>query len=553
MSGGDLSMRWTWRSLTTKHWPTIAAIVLVAVAIRVPLLTTVAFQADSADYLRGTRYGFGTLYFNRDSVDLRQFLSNVRATGGRRVWDDLYRANDRSAIRHFHTPAAFYLNTLLPSDGARSHRAASMILGVLCCVAVYGLIAQCGSGREYALAGALAVALYQKFTIPTTDISPHPTFLLLAILELWALVAWVQVPSRRRLLLAAIPLGLSIATLELAPGLAIVAAFAVMFGRTPAPPIRERLNDAVVLAAATGAVLFVAWPGGVLAGAYVIAYGVFALVGAYGAKSSLPGQHNAITSDPIWARLFATNWLLGLLCVIGFVAGALMLVSRSRRAAAIPFLYAVVSLGLGFGHRFKNPEYGAEAVVPLMAAASIGFALLLHQLRDRTRTVAAVAVAAALVVALGIETQISIDAAYEPRADVDSVLARLPQLVPTGSKLVTNAHWEAYNAYLPGYTFEPTDGRSVVIPRRAEYGADAQYLLLDLTYLDAQVKEVLDHANVTVLARRPDGSPRIVLTTKAAFDAAQTCNNPTSVGCDTDAREHGRSGQGGDPRHATAA
>lgn len=287
-----------------------------ALAIRIPFCTNQLLLSDAADYVHAVQSGFWDTYVDSGSVTFLEMVKLYRdQTGvGRHLWDHLTRINDSAALRHFHVPVSYYAPAIAATHDwpPRAYRVMSAIVAVLTVGLV--LIGLTRLGMDLALATMTAVLLGAApvYVRTTTDLSPHPYFILFACAFLFTASMWAQERRRRYLVAAAVMLALASASLELAPGLIVAVIAATLIAGRAVPVRAPGLGAAVAVFVIA---LVVLWPGGVLRGGYLKSYTVLVAQAAtqrdelYGPLSLLGVYRSLFGADGVWATLLVSRLL----------------------------------------------------------------------------------------------------------------------------------------------------------------------------------------------------------------------------------------------------
>jgi hypothetical protein len=473
---------------------TIAIVIAVsAFAVRIPLCSDDYLRSDAADYLRAVQSGFIPSYLDLESTT---FMDAVRLfmnkTGpGAYPWDHLYRQGDASALRHFHVPASLYPHAIAAAHKAsnRTHRLIAAAIGSVTCGMTAAYLLQAGVSPLFAIGVGAVLAVNPVFVQATTDVSPHPAFLLVSISFLFAFSRFLREGSHTALATSGVLLGIAVAILELSPALIVAAALAYLYTRWRGAVHYPRPARLLIITAATGlAAALIAWPGGFTRGGYLTAYGVFA-------AQALFRRNELFGSRPGWQiiydRLFQNDALLAAACVAG-VAGLAILVWRKRIGPDIALfaLYTVIAFLLNFGNGFRNATYASEVVVFAIIAAGVFFSHIYNFAYGWPKR-AVPAVYMGLIVISSARSVPRAPGEHAPDA-VAQAIQTLPAIVPSNTTLLVNSDREVYAAYLPQFHFEATDQASSMVPRPLQRSREFQYLIVDESQL---APHALKHVN----------------------------------------------------------
>jgi len=337
-----------------------------------------------------------------------------------------------------------------------------------------------GVGIALSVLTALAIAANPRFLAMTTGFSPHPWYVLAALVFLDRYAAWLGKGGRPRLLAAAAALGLAFASIELAPALVLAAVAAALVAhpewrRTAFEP-RRWWRDGVAAAAVFLAVLFALWPGGILRGGYLVSYAAFIAQALFKrGEMFLP-----LTPAGMYERLFDSSALLLGVCAAGLVLLAAMVASRRAPAGVSVFgLYAVAALVLNGGNGFTNSTYAAEAIGFLLVTA--GIAAQYASRSEGPRVQGRAAFAACLLMGLCAVGELRHGPVYTAPSDALALAVRnLPSLVPGGATVLVNRNPQTFAAYLPGYRIEATVAESSTQPGSPPLAGRPDHLALDV-------------------------------------------------------------------------
>jgi hypothetical protein len=486
--------------------------VMIASALaQAPTCTDEVQRSDSADYVRSVRSGVTTAYLNTHTVTFPGFVEVVRdraATGGH-PWDYLRRREDAAALRHFHVPLGLYPAAVATGFAAsdKVQRILPLTAAMLACGLVVVVLRRMGAGAVLAGVTGLVLAVNPQYVFAGSGPSPHPWFIFIALVFLERYEAFLETGSRKVLLVAASLLALAFATLELAPALVVAAVLATFAAKPEWLPmvLRPRLWWRA-LASVGGVfllVLFLAWPGGILRGGYLVSYGVFAAQALFERGELFP----PFTLAGTYVRLFDSSALLVAVSAAGL---ALLAVSiwrrRAPRAASLFGLYGVVAFVLNMGNGFGNSTYAAEVMVFLLVAAGLGA----HYASAGSRTGAT---AACVVLGLCAFQEIRNGPVKMTPADaLEMAVERLPALVPKGATVLVNRYPQTFAAYLPQYRIEQTETESSVRPQFVRLAGDPAYVLLDVGPLGAQALGVVrEHYSEIARFKSHKGASDLVL------------------------------------------
>ena len=365
------------------HAALLVAVTLLAIAVRIPVLSDFSPGDDEQDYRRAVQEGFWSIYVGTNTASFPSVVQRYLHDPSfrRQPWRHLMMEGDQLAVRHFHVPLAFYVSAVLASQAAtnRAHRVFPLLASAACApVVVAGLWALGISDWIAVLAGVL-VAVDQRLIIASRILTPHPLYLLLACLFLIAFARLLVEPTPRRRFVAIGLFGASISCLELAPLLGLAAAIgAWLFGTNldrvfgPSPSRWQSLAWFLL-------VIAISWPAGLLRLGYVTAYGAFAALATI-YRSEYYGGADVFT---LYHRLFGENLFLAFTAVLGIAAACWAWRTHKHHAAlCVIGSYAAVALVFNWLNRYRNATYAAETTVILWLL----FAVAMHALANRGRT-----------------------------------------------------------------------------------------------------------------------------------------------------------------------
>ena len=204
----------------------VVLIVCVALALRWRHIDTRLFTSDGADYARAAQAPAVDLYLGTHEASLvRLFMLWRNPRVGTHLFDYLSRQKDTTAMRHFHAPVSFYIMSAVHALGGeeRAQRGASSLAGAMVGAVTAGGLLCLGAPWGASLLAGIVVVADSGFITVTTDISPHPWYILFALSCLMLSAFTLRTGSRRAYIAAWVTFALSIATLEFAP--LLVAAF----------------------------------------------------------------------------------------------------------------------------------------------------------------------------------------------------------------------------------------------------------------------------------------------------------------------------------------
>jgi len=473
-----------------------AVVVMFASAlVEMPLCTDEVQRSDSADYLRAVRGGVLGTYLDTNSVAFPRFVSLIRnrsLTEGH-PWEYLSRQSDATALRHFHVPLGYYGSAIVASYGAsdRVHRLLPAIAGVLTCGLVVFIMRRMGAGIFLSVVAALAIAVNGRFVATAAALSPHPWYILAALLFLDRYAAFLQRGGRKRLVAAAAALAAAFACMELAPALVLAAVPATFVAhpewlRAMFQP-RRWWRDATAAGAVFLAVLFVAWPGGILRGGYLVSYASFVAQALFKRGEMFPPW----TAAGTYERLFDSSALLVAVCCAGLVLLAVLIARRRAPGSASLFgLYAAAAFVLNAGNGFMNSTYAAEAIVFLLLAAAIALHCWTASVEPTYRR-AAVLASCLLIAVCAAHEFLQAPVRTSPADALELAVKGLPSLVPGGTTLLVNRNPQTFAAYLPEYRIEPTLTESSTQPNSPRLAGTPEYLVLDLGPLGARTLDTV--------------------------------------------------------------
>jgi hypothetical protein len=479
--------------MTTARLQTLlaaAGIVLVSALVEAPLCSNELQRSDSADYLRAVRGGALGTYLDTNSVTFPRFVSVIRdrALTDGHPWEYLSRRSDAAALRHFHVPVGFYASAIAASYDAseRIHRILPAVTGVVLCGLVVLLMRRLGAGIFLSVAAALVIAVNARFAATVPVLSPHPWYILAAFVFLVCFAAWLETSRRRLLLISMAALAVAFASMELAPALVLAALPATFIAhpewlRAALQP-RRWWRDAAVAGAVFAAVLFVAWPGGVLRGGYLVSYAAFVAQALFKrGEMFLP-----LTWGGMYQRLFDSNPILVAVSVGGLFLSAVLVARRRAPGSVSVFgLYAAAALVLNAGNGFTNSSYAAEAIVFLLLTAGIAAHYWARSLAPGAQ--AGAALAGCLLIGLcAVQEFRNGPVRVSPADALELAVRSLPSLVPGGTTVLVNRSPQTYAAYLPGYRIEATTAESSTLPSSPRLAGTPDYLVLDVGPLGAK-------------------------------------------------------------------
>jgi hypothetical protein len=468
---------------------------LASAVVRAPLCTGELQRSDSADYLRAVRGGALGTYLDTDSASFPRFVSLMRdrALTGGHPWEYLSRRSDATALRHFHVPLGFYASAIAASYGAsdRIHRMLPVFAGVALCGLVVLLMRRLGAGILLSAVTALAISVNGRFAATTAALSPHPWYILAAFVFLERYAAWLETGGRKLLLVSITALAVAFASMELAPALVLAAVPATFLAhpewlRLALQP-RRWWRDAVAAGGVFLAILFVAWPGGILRGGYLVSYATFVAQALFKrGEMFLP-----LTWAGMYQRLFDSSAPLVALSVAGLILSAVLVARRRAPGSVSVFgLYAAAAFVLNAGNGFMNSTYAAEVIVFLLLAAGIAVHYGSASFAPRARTAAALA--GCLLIGLCAVEEFRGGPVHASPADaLELAVKNLPSLVPGGTTVLVNRNPQTFAAYLPGYKIEATAAESSTQPSSPRLAGTPDYLVLDLGPLAANTVDTI--------------------------------------------------------------
>lgn len=476
---------------TLRRGAPVLLVVVIALALRWRHIDARLYTSDAADYARAAKASPGELYWGARDASLPQLIALKRdPQAGAHPWDYLYRQNDGHALRHFHAPVSFYIASAVNAFGGeeRAQRMASSLAGATVGAVVTGGLLGLGAPWLASLLAGVIVVSDSRFIEITTDLSPHPWYILFALsclmLSAWAL----RTGSRRARVAAWVALALSIATLEFAPLLVAAFLLAAAAGRLAKLPDADKFVPRPLLAwsaralAFLAVILFAIWPAGVLKGGYAVSYGFNNLIIPFLRSSSYYGPADV---GIILRNFFANHESFVLLCAAAALAAAMGLRRRKMPADSVLFgCYSLAAFLFGSGGRFIYPAYAAQVTVFLAP-----FAALLW--RDVAQSAPAArrwpphAALAIFLLAGGQSTWLALRT--PPKSDpLAPVVAELPGYVPATETVLVNDINDGgtYYFYLPQRRFELTVTPSTLAPRRGELESSIRYALLNTGILE---------------------------------------------------------------------
>ena len=471
----------------------VLLVVMIALALRWPHIDQRLFTSDGADYARAAKASPWELYRGAREASLPQLIALKRdPQAGAHPWDFLYSQSDGHALRHFHVPASFYIasavNALSGED--RAQRLASSLAGATVGAVVTGGLLCLGTPWLASLLAGVLVVTEPRFIEMTTDVSPHPWYILFALSCLMLSAFALRTGSRGARVAAWVALALSIATLEFAPLLIAAFLLAAVASRVAKLPDADKFVPRPLLAWSArrlvflAAMLFAIWPAGLLKGGYVVSYGFNNLVIPLLRSSSYFGPTGVAI---ILGNFFANHEAFVLLCAAAALAATIGL--RQRRMPADSLLFGCYSLAaflFGSGGRFVYPAYAVQ-----VTAFLVPFAALLW--RDVAQSAPAArrwlphAALAIFVFACGQSTWLALR--NPPKSDpLAPVVADLPGYVPASEVVLVNDFNDGatYYLYLPQRRFELTVTPSTLAPRRSELEPSIRYALINTGMLEPE-------------------------------------------------------------------
>lgn len=478
---------------TLRRAAPVLLVVVIALALRWRHVDARLYTSDAADYARAAKASPGELYRGAHDASLPRLIALKRdPQAGAHPWDYLYRQNDGNALRHFHVPVSFYIASAVNAFGGeeRAQRMATSVAGAMAgAVATGGLLCLGAPWFASLLAGVLVVT-DSRFIEITTDVSPHPWYILFALSCLMLSAFALRSGSRRARVAAWAALALSIATLEFAPLLVAAFLLAAVAGRLAKLPDAHKFVPRPLLArsartlAFLAVMLFAIWPAGVLKGGYAVSYGFNNLIIPLLRSSSYYGPAGV---GIILGNFFANQETFVLLCAATALAAAMGLRRRKMPADSLLFgCYCLAAFLFGSGGRFVYPAYAAEVTVFLAP-----FAALLW--RDAAQSAPAArrwlshAALAIFLLACGQSTWLALRT--PPKSDpLAPVVADLPGYVPATETVLVNDinDGRTYYLYLPQHRFELTVAPSTLVPRRGELESSIRYALLNTDILEPE-------------------------------------------------------------------
>jgi hypothetical protein len=390
----------------------------------------------------------------------------------------------------------FYPNALAASHTSsdRIHRVIAAAAGVLLSGLVVLVMRRLGAGIVLSGVTALAIAVNPRFIAATTCFTPHPWFLLAALVFLDRYEGFLETGRSRLLLLSVAVLAIAFATMELAPGLLLAAVPATFIARPEwlRLTLRPRTwwRNFLAALAVFFLALFLAWPGGILRGGYLVSYTVFAAQAIFQREEMFP----ALTLAGVYKRLFDSNVLPIAMSVAGILLlAALVWRRRAPGRASLWGLYALAAFGLNAGNGFGSSTYAAQVMVFLLLAVGLGIHYGIQSSPPRYQTIAALAGCA--LMGLCAAQELWHGPVWPAPADaLESAVKGLPSLVPSGATVLVSRDSETYAAYLPQYRIEPTETVSTTRPRYPGWAKTPDYLLLDIGPLSTKaVDAVREH------------------------------------------------------------
>jgi hypothetical protein len=455
-------------------------------------------HGDAADYLMSVKKPWKAQYLGAGNIDLPGFLHAAfsKSSADRHMWDQLERAGDISAARHFHVPLGLHAQALIEVLGLpiEAHQVPPVVFAALSAAALFVILDMAGVRLWVSLAFALIFLLNPSVHAAERIVSPHALFCLLSMMAAGLFSTENPEASPKRALLALICVAAAVATLELSPllVLGLTLAGAWHWFRIAKPQVFAEMQRRPLWACAgVLAVLGLAWPAGLLRGGYVISYGTFLYQGLFrrdayfGSTTLLSGLKSVFAGSLAWPALI----------VILLVYGAWQVAFRRP-----PLLWTVAWTLLcafclqGVLNRFHNDTYALHMVAFLcLFAALVCERILSLAMPAWGRTALTVAIGLGLIVSAAQWMRASRASAAvwdEESRRMGRVLESVREIVPPGSAVLANQHWGPMKLYLPALRFEPTAGKTT-IEQRPGAGLNAPCWAIDLSLFREQDKPEL--------------------------------------------------------------
>jgi len=404
-------------------------------------------------------------------------------------------------MRHFHAPVSFYIMSAVHALGGeeRAQRGASSLAGAMVGAVTAGGLLCLGAPWGASLLAGIVVVADSGFITVTTDISPHPWYILFALSCLMLSAFTLRTGSRRAYIAAWVTFALSIATLEFAPLLVAAFVLAAVIARLaklpeadkfiPSSPLSWMVRHLLILAA----LLVVIWPAGLLKGGYAISYGFNNLIIPLMRSNAYYGP---ASPGIILGNFFLHREALVVLCAGAVFAAAVAILRRKMPADTLLFgSYAFCAFLFNSGGRFVYPPYAAETVSFLVPFA----ALLWRDVEPHRWPRRLAAVIFLIACTYSVWVAINMPRKTDPLA---VVVAELPSYIPVHEPVLVNELNDGgtYSLYLPQYHFEPIASTGTLSPRRRDLEPSIRYAIINTGNLTPESARLLASGYQTLRA-----------------------------------------------------
>jgi hypothetical protein len=368
------------------------------------ILPDIPYTYDEADYRHAVNQGFFSNYIDRDGLPLSTFIEKGLEAGfNKEEWGRLSQfvrsSNETAFYRHYHGPLYFYWLIFMKHLGATTEkqmRYTTMILLLVCSLLVYFLFIALfpQQSRMVQLSLVILFLFGPSIILTFNHITPHGLYVLFSAAALGCAALFGKTGNRSYWYCSLVAASLAFMTLEYTAFLLLTLVITVWsLRKTHFSPLTSRdKNRFLTISILCFLVpLFILWPGGIIKLTVVknyLYYAYFTLIRGeyYGQFSVLKVWGIRIMESPVeYAALFS-----------GIAASLIMI--RKNRWLVPPVVYGFCILCTGIRNTSTFPQYLTSVFPAFYLVGAAGLFALLEKKTTRTRTMAALCIAAAVAV-----------------------------------------------------------------------------------------------------------------------------------------------------------
>ncbi len=383
------------------HFLCLSAIILLYCFLVRDSVSHGPYHYDEADYMYSVSLGLVAQYTDSPTLPITDFVRTGLTEGPKTdkrmaLSQSIRNGNDIVFYRHWHGPLYFYLLLILNSFHLDEHavRSLMLIVPILSAIVVYlgALWLIPGLAGAVAACTSSALFLWSYVTVSSTELAPHPLFVLCYLMALFFLAKTVIAGERAYWFGAVVASALAFCVLEIAFGLMFTLVICCYLERRRLKADFSFLARSVLLFLVT---VLIVWPGAILKLSFLKAYAFMAYLAVYRKNA-----WGAASIPQTWWIRFSNSpveWFLIAVAVVVFFRKR----TSSISAVAYPFLiFGFIMVLANMRVASETPRYALPFLPALEVFAGIMLAGALTPLPARFR----VPVIAALFAALFVNT-----------------------------------------------------------------------------------------------------------------------------------------------------